>query len=143
MYLLAALALLATLFGFAGALGEIIYRARHEQPGTVVYALAASAFGTLVFLPSCLALPPTPWLRFPSWLVALCLVLFFSIRPARLPRWFWTPYFAYRYLFGTMLLIFFWSLSNGIFTPALSLGILAALAAALAWVRAARLSFSS
>ena len=126
-------ALLVTHFGFAGALGELIYRARAEDER--FYQLSALGFAGLIFLPSSLALPNQAWLRYPVWSAALALVFIFGTRPARLPTWLWSPNFAFRYLEGMMLLIFVWSFGSLFVFPSVLLGVFSVIAAGLAWRR--------
>ena len=127
------IAILVTHFGFAGALGALIYQAR-RQPDSV-YTQGVFAFGSLVFLPSSLLLPFTSWLRYTAWFIAIAIALVFSFRPARLPAWLWSPLFAYRYLVVVMLAILVWSAGEGLSPTLFSLGSFAALASGLAWNR--------
>ncbi len=133
MDILAVPALLGTYFGFAGALGEMIYRARASFPNR--YLPGATLFAAAIFLPASLALPLPGWLRFLTWTCGLALTALFSVRPYGFPTWLWSPTFAYRYLTGTMTVITLWSLSQGPSPPVLGLGILAAVAGGMALIK--------
>ncbi len=134
MDVLSYIALLATHLGFAGTLGALVRLVR-AQP-TPVPASAPVAFGLLIVLPSALALPLPPWLRYAGWLLGVILALAYSTRPANFPPWLWSSHFAYQYLGGLMLLILIWALANGVSPPHLLLGVLAAFAAGMALQRA-------
>jgi hypothetical protein len=140
MLLLAIPALVATHFGFAGTLGELIYRARAYPEK--VYLVAALSFGGLVFLPASFALPLPGWLRYLTWCGALGLTLAFSFRPSRLPGWLWTPHFVYRYLGVLMALILLWSLGGELSPPMVLMSGSAALAGGLALQRSFRWRWS-
>ena len=126
MFILAVPALLGTYFGFAGAFGEMIYQARASFPNR--YLPGAILFAAVIFVPASLALPFPAWLDFAIWSLGLALTMVFSLRPARVPPWLWSPTFAYRYLVGLMAVISIWSLSQRDSPPMLGLGLLAALA---------------
>ncbi len=133
MFILAVPALLGTYFGFAGAFGELIYRARASFPNR--YLPGAILFAACIFVPASLALPFPQWLDLAAWSFGLALIAVFSIRPARVPTWLWSPAFAYQYMVGLMSVIAIWSLSQRNSPPLQGLGVLAALAGGSAIIK--------
>lgn len=140
-FLLTFPALIAAHLGFAGFFGELIYQLRSSS--TRVNTLSSLAFCGLVFLPANLALPGNLWLRLIQWAVTFWVVVVFGFRPAKLPKWLWTPSFAYRYLGGVMLLILAWCLGSGYSPSVVILGALAGFAGALAWRRGSNVERSN
>ena len=133
MVILAVPALLGVYLGFASAFGELIYRARAGFPNR--YLPGAVLFAIGIFIPASLALPYPLWLDLTAWSLGLAVTAIFTLRPARLPGWLWSPAFAYQYLVSLMAVIAIWSLSQRNAPPLQGLGVLAALAGGSALIK--------
>lgn len=116
---------------FAVAVGVAAYEARASLDRGLL--LVAALLGALVFLPLHLALPETLHWTFPLRFVGLALALLYTGRPGRLPAWLWSPRFLYQGLGLSMASISLWGIARGPGPAGPILGLLAALAAGLAW----------
>ncbi len=119
--------------GFAGLIGVLLNHLKGT--GLRWKRLLGISLGALLFVPVTLALPmPTFWQCLVT-LLALNLMVIYTLRPPVIPEWLWAPEFGWRYAGFVMTLILLWSLANGRTPAAILLGLLAALAGALAWLR--------
>ncbi len=115
--------------GFAGVLGDLIYRLRANLNLPMLVAALSTLF--LVLFPP-LSLPPA--FQYAGWIGAVLVILVFALRPDNLPSTFFTRRFALRYAALIMLLSALWGIFNATF-PTNLLAAAALLAALLAWTR--------
>ncbi|HKJ28302.1 MAG TPA: hypothetical protein VJ965_11735 [Anaerolineales bacterium] len=122
-------ALFVITLGFAGLLGELIYRLREAIQ--IRLAALAALFASLVLFPP-LSLPGV--LNWLLWLLALVVVVLFALRPDPLPSLFLTRRFALRYASAAMLLSAIWNVWTWPSFPSSLLVVSALAAACLAWL---------
>lgn len=115
--------------GFAGFLGDLIYRLR-ERFSTSLVALCAFVLGMVIFPPLSL---PTLMQRI-LWVAGTMVILAYALRPDSLPARLHTRRFALRYTAVAMLLSAIWYILSGPGFPAMVLSLCAGLAALLAWL---------
>jgi hypothetical protein len=119
--------------GFAGVLGALLNQLRGSSLRWK--RLAGISLGALVFVPLTLVLPFPAFWQCLLTLLALNLFVLYTLHPPAIPDWLWSPGFGWRYAGFVMGLILVWSLSDGHTPEVLLLGLLAALAGTLAWLR--------
>lgn len=122
---------------FAVVLGLLLYEARARLDRALL--LLAVSFGALVFLPLHLGFPVVTWLRGPLRLLGAGLIAAYATRPDRLPARMWSATFLYQGLGVSMGTVSLWGIAHASRPAGPILGLLAALAAGMAWrkVRAA------
>lgn len=126
--ILTVLIALALYLGFA-AVGGTLFRARGNR-------WLAAAYVLIFLAPASLSLPfGSPW-RELAWLAALGVMFLYFHRPQHLPDWLFGMRFVFGY-FGTLMLgVLAWALLSDPVSTGLALGLPAAGAALLGWLRA-------
>ena len=131
--LISNLALVTIQIGFAGLLGVLL--SHLKGTGLRWKRLVGISLGALLFVPVTLALPMPAFWQCTVTLLALNLMVIYTLRPPVIPDCLWSPEFGWRYAGFVMALILVWSLANERTPAAILLGLLAALAGAMAWLR--------
>lgn len=126
-------ALVAVHLGFAGLLGAVYGTARRSHWQFTAYC--ALVFGGLLFLGANLALPLPMWASSLLWLASAAA---FGLGSLAADTAAWRAEYGWYYAVAAMLLVLAWGLAQSWPSPAIALGLAAALAAALSWTRAGR-----
>ena len=115
--------------GFAGLLGDLIYRLR-ERISPQLIALCTLVLGMVIFPP--LSLPLL--LQRTLWGAGVIVIIAYAVRPGTLPENLHTRRFAMRYIAVAMVFSATWNILSGPSFPAMVLAVFACLAALMAWL---------